>query len=390
MNHNYHQPAFLYYLNNLGPVIKVKAVSGRVKVYSSDSSVIKPLADLIESYATNVQLNIKTLGVILKKISQSEALLCLGKTVTTDTRKKGGKVDVDNVAIFPSKFNQNTTGHSATTHLNRLYKESLNLDITKIPFVDKFLPDELTVIVDTSEPIKLYELFKLSVFPADNVFRDRLPFGDIKVISTDTLDELIIERKTITDLKKGIQNEHCHDQVERYDDYIREKASNGVTVKLYWIFESEEDGNKGMFDCLQTIQNMEGWFGYSFGISDQSIHQTFSLRHTCYSICKMSQCYFERELFYKLKSANHKANRKKSNRAILTREREHSGVFRREDNLAGLIAATGIPINVSVELASLGKQFNEVTLMSREELLTVKGIGEKIAEQILSIFRRKS
>jgi ERCC4-type nuclease len=390
MNHNYHQPAFLYYLNNLGPVIKVKVVNGRVKIYSSDTSVVKPLTDLIESYATGVELSIKALGLLLNKISQSEALLCLGKGDVVVPRKSGRKVNIDNIEIFPSKSMPSVPITVGATSLNRLYKESLNLDLTRIPFVDKFLPDDLTVIVDTSEPIELYELFQQSVFPSDNVFRDRLPIGDIKVISSDTLDELIIERKSISDLKSGILNEHCHDQVERYADYVRDKAADGITVKLYWIFESEENGNKGMFNCLQKIENMEGWFGYSFGISDQPIHQTFSLRHTCYSICKMSQCYFERELFYKLKSANHKANRKKSNRAILTREREHSGVFRREDNLAGLIAATGVPVNVSVELASIGKQFNEVTLMSRDELMAVKGVGAKIADQILGIFTRQA
>lgn len=384
MKNNYYSEGYLYYINGLGRTVKAKATKAGLQIYCTDNYLAEALKILIEKFLGDTPINTRTLGDVLNKIPQTEALKAISRTSTP--AKKAKRVDINSVPIAIPSHTRSTPGQFGGHTNTKFFNQSLELDLRKIPFVNKYLPDDLTVIVDTSEPIKLFELFQQSIFPRENVFRARLPIGDIKVLCNDTLDELIIERKTVTDLKAGILNEHCHDQIERYYDYIQEKADKGITVKLYWIVEAEEGGNKTLYDSLPAIQHMEGWIGYSFGISDQPIHQTFSTHHTCYSICKMSQCYFERELFYKLKSHNHKANRTKSNRDILTKESKHSGVFRRDDNLAGSLAATGIPINVAVELSKLNKSFREVAQMTKKELLAVKGIGETIANNILKIF----
>lgn len=385
MKYNYYEKGFMFYLNGINAAkTSVCVRHGRLAVKSPISAIISPLKAFIESkIPSGAKLSNSVLETVLKQSSDLEFLNSIGKSPTKS------KVDIDNVVILPSRTNSplldvETPQESGSGR--DLFFESQRLDPRTIQFVNDDVLENLQFIIDRPrEPEELVECLRRSHIPSDNIIETVQEF-DIRVVSMDCLDELIIERKRVDDFNKSIKSGHLHDQVERYYDYMMRKNEAGINVRVLWIIEGIPSKRILPNEILDGLPQLDGWMNYQMMISDQFFHYTYSTNHTAYSVLKMAQGFFERELKFKTKSGL--ANRIKLQKAELnTKGKNDSGVYRAGINLKSqLMFIDGVPTNVAEELSKTGKSFAQIVQMSKEELLEIKGVGKKLADRIYNAF----
>ena len=129
-------------------------------------------------------------------------------------------------------------------------------------------------------------------------------------------------------------------------------------------------------------------------INDQSVHQTWSMKHTVYVANKYIQGFFEQKLAYPVKTGNPNIMRSKQERinAKSTSVKNiESGVVRHtSSDLAQMLSyIPAINTKVARNLASTGKSFAEILQMNVDELQKIHGIGDKTAELIYSTFNTR-
>lgn len=383
MDNNYYAKGFMYYINGFGCKIKAYVKNSNLTIRSERADYEAPILKLITTKAGSAALNIRTLGKILDSIPDSDVRKALN--LTDGPRAKKNTIDIIDSLSLPSRPIENHNRFTGYRNSEDFYNESLTLDLHKIPFVNKSIIDDIQIIVDHRERDELYHLFNNSIIPSENVFLDTLEMGDIKVIHLESLNELIIERKKITDLKRSIISNHAHDQMARYTEYIDEKAENGIHIKFVWMIESENEGRLTIFNALDTIQQMEGWVNFTIAIEDQFMHGTFSPRHTAYSTLKMCQGFFEREIVNKVKVQ--RANIINKHRVMQRTDEGDKGVYRSKNNLkTQLMFLHGVKTNVAEEFSLLGKSYRDIINMSKEEIAKVKGVGPKSVDVIYDTF----
>lgn len=291
-----------------------------------------------------------------------------------------------------------TYGHARHDVVTRktssdFYRETLHLDMYSAPFSAATLKN-IQLSVDDREPQKLHSL--LSGSKLEVVTYKRLALGDIRAENTKTGDVLIIERKTVTDLHSSIvgSSGHAHDQAERYFDEIQKLRSEGKRCSVVWLVEGEKNGDQSMYNSLEKVQQMDGWVNYITMIVQQQILQTYSLEHTAYLTLKLIQGFFEQTLFYKVKTGSPLVNRsaKDRNAATVVYSEEpvkDRGVTRNKNGLAAMLSyIPSIKKNVAEELAKTGLSFKEIVSMSKEQLMMIKGVGERSAMEIFEDFNK--
>mgnify|MGYP001257280918 CR=1 FL=1 len=374
MKFNFWEKGKLFYLNGIGVKTSVGIRYGQVNVSSSNKSIEAPLKSLIESHL-NGSMTVASLENVLVSLSDAQVKREVGLS-----GRPGRKVNIDDIdlpASIGSHFEEKRRHH------HPLFSHAEALDPSTIKFRSRDTADNIQIIVDHREPNGLVSALRESCIPSDNIIVGSQDV-DVRIVSMDSLDELIIERKTVADLNQSVQSNHAHDQSERYYDYMLEKAEAGVHVRVLWIIEGDPVTGTLPNQALNGLPQLDGWNNYMMMINDQFFHYTYCTRHTAYSIIKMAQGFFERTLAQRVsvgKTARIKAQR---------RETRDSGATRSGMNLKSqLMFLDGMTTNVADELSKLNKSFREILAMSTQELLEIKGIGAKRADRLFDAFNMK-
>ncbi len=277
-----------------------------------------------------------------------------------------------------------------------LITEASRLDLSTCPFRTSTVK-EVSVIVSSNEPPQLESYFcetKLT-----QVSFAHLPVADIVATNNKTGDTLFIERKTIHDLYASVtNNQRSHDQSERLFDAVNAIRNEGKRARAIWLVESQDDNRHLIHSTLNTVQAVDGLINYFDMINDQSVHQTWGMKHSVYVAAKYIQGFFEQKLFYSVKTNNPSIMRSKQDRikAKLVgnskeAESKDTGVIRHTSTKLEQMLSyiPNINRNVAKNLAATGKTFAEILQMTECELVQIKGIGLKSAQLIEETFQMR-
>ncbi|WMN81084.1 helix-hairpin-helix domain-containing protein (plasmid) [Vibrio parahaemolyticus] len=379
-------------------------IGNRIQVTSPSNARKIEITRFLHSVGIDIQtVGLRELAMLLdeKGLTQSSNHT-RGRTYHQESRFDQAMNNVIGEGRFKSRnaFGKDSNFSFSDSSLEQLYNEALHLDVSSAPFKDSTYKDAI-VLVDHREPAELFN--KLSSTGIKNVHPTSLPDGDILVTSqSDPSRVLLIERKTLTDLYNNItsDNHHAHEQAERYYRSMVSNANEGIYMQVVWIVEGErkEQGQiRTLYNVLPQVKQMDGWLNYISAICCQQTIQTFNLNHTAYMVAKLIQGFVEQSLYYPVKVRNMRVDmssteRKKMNKALIQSDSEpsHKGVISASDGLKGILAILpGINTKVAYELAMSGKSLAEIVNMTENELLEIKGIGNKTAKQIFKIFNLK-
>jgi len=276
----------------------------------------------------------------------------------------------------------------------RLSFEASQLDLKTCPFRNTTIKDT-SVIISSNEPRALEALFQQTRL--SQISYAHLPVADVVATNVKTGDTLFIERKTTHDLYDSVNNnQRSHDQCERMFDAVNEIRAQGKRARAIWIIESQSTENALLHSTLSTIQAVDGLINYLDLISDQSVHQSYCMKHSVYMMAKYIQGFFEQKLYYSVKSSNPSIMRSKKDRiaakSIIANEERDSGVTHHTSDALHQMLSYIPHINTAVakELANTGKSFAEILQMSQSELEEIKGIGKKSAEKIANTFNTRT
>lgn len=264
--------------------------------------------------------------------------------------------------------------------------DSLNYSLSSAPFKSKTISN-CKIVVDSREPNSL--VTKMSEGKIA-VCREALEVGDIKLISADTDDHIIIERKTVTDFYSSITEpeKRAHSQAERLFDYQNEFAKNGTRVQVIWMIEGEQNGVRTLYNALPQTNQMDGMINYLVSVLNQHVVQAYNCHHLCYLVQKFVQGFFEQELFYPVKSiSGAQIDRRKSERssiAAIPLEQGRHGVSipGRQDLFHVLTSFKSVDSRIANSLIETGLVLKDILALSKEDLVKFNGIGRNLAEKI--------
>ncbi|NCA71692.1 MAG: hypothetical protein EOM91_16745 [Sphingobacteriia bacterium] len=273
-----------------------------------------------------------------------------------------------------------------------LYLASQMLDVASVPCRPATL-EETLIAVDHREPGALFDALARSRF---RVERACLPAGDVLVSSRCDDRRLLIERKTVTDLYRGITGDarHCHEQAERYWLLAQEHATNGELLRVVWLIESEQSGRRQLYNALPKVAQMDGWVNYLVGILGQSIVCTFSTNHSAYLIAKMAQGFVEHALYYPVKVGARRIDRSAQDRQRLAVKpaprggaaTDH-GVIQGAHSLASLLSMLpGVNTRVARGLAATGLSLAQIANLDEQALVRIDGVGARTAAHLRDLF----
>ncbi|MFQ3193092.1 MAG: ERCC4-type nuclease [Paraglaciecola sp.] len=350
--------------------------AGTIKITSPSDILKEKVRKLLEDN------NIET-----KKVPSLDGVLGQLKQIKTASSKAEGK----SRSKFPNNRKYEDLKNTKTP--KQLSEEAGGLDISTVGFLVSTIKNSY-IKIDHREPKALQDLMQKCKI--EDVQVVTLPLGDILIGSKDGKKELLIERKTITDLCQNIKSDdkHAHDQVEKSYSYKQQKAKEGVAVKIIWIIEGEDEGSRMLYNILPRIEQVDGWIGYCLAISDQYMVNTFNVNHTAYMAAKIGQCFLERKLTNPVKTdAGQRIDTAKQislRKEVPLDEDTDRGVVSARSGVAQMLSFfPSIPMNVAKELANTGKSIKQITAMSNKELLDIKGVGDKRASDIFNDFNQK-
>lgn len=236
--------------------------------------------------------------------------------------------------------------------------EALMLDIPSIK-----MPGPVTIQVDHREPEALVDL--LASHPLITVESVSLDLGDIAVEDAEG-NRLLIERKrcdasaTKTDFEVSIQDDgRLFDQSERLKMAVG--ASDRQVIPII-LLEGDVYGHSTTMLC----QQIDGAISFLAAIQRVSVLPVFNLNHSGYMIAKLAS-HFVDGLYTPV--SLHKAKPK----AIWDQQRYV------------LEALPGVSSKVAEILLAEFGSVRKVMSASRDELLTVKGLGQKKVEGLLEV-----
>jgi ERCC4-type nuclease len=273
-----------------------------------------------------------------------------------------------------------------------LYNETNNEDLSKPPFKASTIKNTI-ITIDHREPNDFIELFLCSKLL--NISNGTLELGDYLFEDELTGDQLIIERKTITDFTESVKGDkhRAHSQAERLYKHQSEMQSNGKRCKIVWIIEGEDQGKRMLYNGLPKAKEVDGMVNYLEIILNQSVIQSFNKKHSVYLMLKMAQGFIEQELFYKVKieGTGKRIDLSKKDRLHFknnTCSEEHkTGVISINDGLAAMLSyLPNIKSNAAIELANTNKSFKDIVAMEIDELSDIKFIGKETAIKIYNTF----
>lgn len=354
------------YFNNIAEKTFIHIVSGKLVVRSEKESLVS----VVHEHFLKNNIDISSIGDINRVYEMIKSI------PEIDGQKSKAR------RSFANKYD----GLTNNKDISDLWSETSEQDLSTIKFKASTIKNGY-ILVDHREPLSLQTM--MYNCQIDSVDVAQLPLGDIVVGFKDQSCELIIERKRIKDANYGITNEnhHAHDQIERYYQYVQEKAEQGIHVKVIWIFENEDE--RTLYNSLNLAKQVDGWVNLSIAISDQYIATSFNLVHTAYLVTKFAQGFLERKLTYPVKVNGQRIDKEKPHklRKAIVVDKEDRGILRASASIAATLALMpGIPTNIAKELASTNMSINQITSMTFEQIKAIKGVGDKRANEIFSMF----
>ncbi|MBT42058.1 MAG: hypothetical protein CMF12_05995 [Idiomarina sp.] len=265
--------------------------------------------------------------------------------------------------------------------------------IEKTPFTKRSLK-ELLITIDSREPAIVHDVFSTSPL---NIERNGLPVGDICVSSNANDDQLIFERKTVSDLYSSVINTHMHSQAERLFEW--QQSHNGRS-RVIWLIEGElqSDGARGLYNALPQPKQVDGLINYWIGVLGQYVIQSYTPKHSAYLIHKVAQGFFEHQLPYPVKSNNGnrvdvpararqaKPTSTDSDVSNGTTVKHGVSISGRDTLFQVLCAYPSINSRVAAALMALDKPLHAILSMPEEELLELEGVGKKTAAAMAKDF----
>ena len=382
MKFNYFKPGLMFYLNGLGcGQTSVAVRNGKIIVKNSSKGVVSKLQDWIGQQLGGATPTVQALDSLFTNATDAEVKALIRSTDVLDS------VDLSHLTKSNNFKADKTWGSKSTRDL---FSESQRLSASSIKFCRKSTPENLTVYVDyPREPEKLITALRESIIPSENIIAKMSPF-DIQIIDQKTGSELLVERKTVTDLNAAIKSGRVHEQVEKYFEYAYEASLEGKTVRVLWVIEGENEKGLTPMMGLDGLPQITGLINYQMMISDQFVHFTHSTQETAYAVVKFAQGFFERKLQKKVVAGKYDNRKSIGITSADATLRDDSGSYRKATGLtAQLMYIDGVTTKTASSLAATGKSFSEIVQFSIDELMMVDGIGRKSAERIFSSFNAK-
>lgn len=263
----------------------------------------------------------------------------------------------------------------------QLYNEALALDPGSVKFLRGISP--YTITVDTREPDTLFPLIQSSGL---KTMVETLQLGDIRVTHRDTQDELIFERKTVSDLYSSIISNHAHRQAEMLFEYQAERAAAGHRVQIFWLVEGE--GQRSLYNAFPKMVQTDGVINYFSAILGQGVLQTFNMQHTAYLAVKLAQGYFEQELPYKVNEKARKSRTAQGYRDALNVLPKEQGAYhgvRGDKNplMQMLMAIPSLREPAVKQIIEKGHKLSDVLRYSQSDWLALEGVGKVLSERLV-------
>lgn len=269
--------------------------------------------------------------------------------------------------------------------------QTYTFSIDSAPFKAKTIKS-CRILLDTREPNEVFEKLAEGKIAVE---RQTLEVGDIMLVSANTKDHLIIERKTITDFYGAIVGDQhrAHSQAERLCLYQQRFAAQGIKVQVLWIIEGELNGKRTLYNTLPKSNQMDGMVNYLVAILGQHVVQAYNMHHLCYLISKFVQGFFEQELYYPVRTATgSQVDLKRSERqASVINEKDDSShgvsIPGRENLFHVLTAFKSINSRAANSLIESGLVLQDIIALTEKELSSFGGIGKTTAKKIYEDFR---
>lgn len=359
-------------------------------------------AQQINAVLSGQGIELDTMTSISHFVSELESKgLIQGKSKVVNINSKAMDNIINDVLTETADYakpNNSFTPAYRTRSLAQLSNDTTKFDIRKIPMLSKTRKN-LLVELDHREPHGIADILRSAGIRVDIV---ALAEGDVKVtLEGNDSQEMLWERKTISDLSASIQsqNRHAHDQCERMNLFREHRMTEGCSVGVFWIYEYQNNAQTSLYSGLELTQSTDGWLSYVQAICGQQVVHSFNEYHSACLILKFSQGYFEQELRNKvtIKSSGVRVDRTKSERIYvhdqLTGESPDkakspdTGVTRPAQGVGGILASfPGLSVKAAKSLAGTGRSMSQIMQMSVDEMVLLDGIGKKTANHIYSLF----
>lgn len=275
----------------------------------------------------------------------------------------------------PSQYTSGKEDFSNTKKPSELHTQALGYSLKSIKFNEN--PVHYTITVDTREPASLVQRFEQSGLV---VINEKLDVGDIRITSSESPDELIIERKTVSDLYSSIVAKTAHRQAECLYEYSAIKAQSGARVMVVWLIEGELSGQRMLYNAFPEINQTDGVINFFTAILGQHVLQAFNQHHLAYLTIKLAQGFFEQQLVNKVNAASRKT---------ITRETESPGRYhgvRTSDKnplMQVLLSVPSLKEPVVKAIMARGHRLKEVIQYTETDWLQYDGVGKVTAAKII-------
>lgn len=298
------------------------------------------------------------------------AIQCMGHSINQPGYRRN--------SVAPQHHSQYTSGKedfSNTKTPSELHTQALGYSLQSIKFNEH--PVHYTITVDTREPASLVQRFEQSGLV---VINEKLDVGDIRVTSSESPDELIIERKTVSDLYSSIVAKTAHRQAECLYEYSATKAQSGARVMVVWLIEGELSGQRMLYNAFPEINQTDGVINFFTAILGQHVLQAFNQHHLAYLTIKLAQGFFEQKLVNKVNAAPRKT---------ITHETESPGRYhgvRTSDKnplMQVLLSVPSLKEPVVKAIMAKGHRLKDIMQYTEADWVQYDGVGKVTASKII-------
>lgn len=260
--------------------------------------------------------------------------------------------------------------------------QTLSYSLRSIKFIKG--TSDFMLTVDTREPESLIEHFSHGSIKTQ---LGALSVGDIRITSKSTSDELIIERKTVSDLYSSIVANTAHRQAECLFEYQAQKAQEGSRVMVVWLIEGELDGRRMLYNAFPGTNQTDGVINLFSAILGQHILQCYNMHHLAYMTTKLVQGFFEQSLYYKVNAAERKSRTPNEHRTALlgAGAGQYHGIRTHDKNplMQALMSIPSLKEPVVKQIMAKGHRLKDVLGYSHEDWLAYDGIGKILAAKLV-------
>lgn len=344
--------------------------SGQPRVHSTEPNEINSTVYALSQSGVNMQTAYDSFESLVSALKQA------GHQVNGHYRRP--QPELPNT---PSG-NRSKEDFANTLSPTAIYRDTLKYTVASIKFNRSI--DQYLITVDTREPGSLLDRLSASRF---SVVSKKLDVGDIRITSTETNDELIIERKTVSDLYSSVIAHTAHRQAECLFEYQASRAQEGVRVMVVWLIEGELDGQRMLYNAFPGTNQTDGVVNFLTGILGQHVIQCYGQHHLCYMAIKLCQGFFEQELVVKVKAAERKTRTPTAQRTALLGHSsgKYHGVRTQDKNtlMQVLLSIPSLKEPAAKHIMSQGHRLKDVLNYTFEDWVNIDGIGKITAEKIM-------